>query len=196
MRVHKNKRPPDKRARPGSKGLESTGEPVTCSNRSYRCNGSQGWRESGETVLSRAAEGSVILHATFPKRDFIKCFKSATASAQGTQLLRFFLREHAKAAANHRLPLTTTILPSQSPADASTSCRGRSDDGHLLRLSGPRHGTAPAGVAAPPPPPRQVCAAASGQSRRGALAREAMTALTTLRLGRRGDGTGAPAACR
>lgn len=111
------------------------------------------------------------MHATFPKRDFIKCFKSATASAQGTQLLRVFLREHAKAAANHRLPLTTTILPSQSPADASTPCRGRSDDGHLLRLSGPRHGTARRRRGWPPPPPRQVCAAASGQSRRGALAR-------------------------
>lgn len=189
--------PPDKRARPGSKGLESTGEPVTCSNRSYRCNGSQGWRESGETVLSRAAEGSVILHATFPKRDFIKCFKSGTASARGTQLLRFFLREHAKAAANHRLPLTTTILPSQSPADASTSCRGRSDDGHLLRLSGPRHGTARRRRGWPPPRPPLKCAPLLlARADAGPSPGEAMTALTTLRLGRRGDGTGAPAACR
>lgn len=150
LRVHKNKRPPDKRARPGSKGLESTGEPVTCSNRFYRCNGSQGWRESGETVLSRAAEGSVILHATFPKRDFIKCFKSGTASAQGTQLLRFFLREHAKAAANHRLPLTTTILPSQSPADASTSCRAALTTGTCSAFQA--RGTARRRRGWPPPP--------------------------------------------
>lgn len=129
------------------------------------------------------------MHATFPKRDFIKCFKSATASAQGTQLLRFFLREHAKAAANHRLPLTTTILPSQSPADASTSCRGRSDDRHLLRLSGPRHGTARRRRGWPPSPVK--CAPLlQARADAGPSPGEAMTALTTLRLGRRGDGTG------
>lgn len=110
------------------------------------------------------------MHATFPKRDFIKCFKSATASAQGTQLLRLFLREHAKAAANHRLPLTTTILPSQSPADASTSCRAALTTGTCSAFQArgtARHGAGGGGR----PPPRQVCAAASGQSRCGALAR-------------------------